>query len=50
MTTSEPLTTDSESRRACAVCPHPWEEHDPLGVRYCAATAATALSRGCICS
>ncbi|SFR27928.1 hypothetical protein SAMN04488564_11239 [Lentzea waywayandensis] len=58
MTTSEPLTTDSAPVLttdpapvlACDVCPHPWHEHDPLGVRYCTATAASALSRGCICS
>ncbi|MDX3659756.1 RGCVC family protein [Streptomyces sp. ID05-26A] len=50
MTTSETLTTDIEAERACAVCPHLWAEHDPIGVRYCTATAATALPRGCICS
>ncbi|WP_352236001.1 RGCVC family protein [Lentzea sp. NBRC 102530] len=50
MTTSEPLTTATEVGRACAVCPHPWAEHDLFGVRYCTATAAAALARGCICS
>ncbi|WP_371927669.1 RGCVC family protein [Lentzea sp. HUAS12] len=50
MISSEPLTTDTEAGRVCAVCPHPWHEHDPLGVRYCTATAASALQRGCICS
>ena len=34
---------------ACVVCPHAWPEHDPTGVRFCTATAAAALSRGCIC-
>ncbi|MCX2951364.1 RGCVC family protein [Lentzea sp. NEAU-D7] len=43
------LADHSDSAGACAVCPHPWHEHDPLGVRYCTATAASALSRGCIC-
>ena len=33
----------------CAVCPHPWDAHDRIGLRYCAATAAGALSRGCVC-
>ncbi|MEU7478234.1 RGCVC family protein [Lentzea sp. NPDC042327] len=52
MTTSEPLTIDTEAEagRVCGVCPHLWREHDPLGVRYCTATAASALPRGCICS
>ncbi|MGH3850988.1 MAG: RGCVC family protein, partial [Pseudonocardiaceae bacterium] len=33
----------------CTVCPHPWDAHDRIGVRYCAATVAGALSRGCVC-
>jgi hypothetical protein len=47
----EPLTVDraSPSDAACAVCPHPWRDHDSLGVRYCTATTASALPRGCIC-
>jgi hypothetical protein len=49
MTRSEPLTTDAETVRPCDVCPHPWRDHDPLGVRYCTATASSALPRGCIC-
>ncbi|MGH3763683.1 MAG: RGCVC family protein [Pseudonocardiaceae bacterium] len=31
------------------MCPHTWDAHDPLGIRYCAATVAGGLSRGCIC-
>ncbi|MFD9701209.1 RGCVC family protein [Lentzea sp. NPDC059081] len=50
MTTSEPLIIDTEPDRTCDVCPHPWQEHDSLGVRYCTATATSALPRGCICS
>ncbi|WP_177221374.1 RGCVC family protein [Lentzea xinjiangensis] len=50
---SEPLTTvvDDPARAAglCAACPHPSHEHDPLGVRFCAATTVSALPRGCIC-
>jgi hypothetical protein len=34
----------------CGACSHPLHEHDPLGVRYCAATTTFALPRGCICS
>lgn len=33
----------------CAVCPHLWEAHDRIGLRYCTATAAGALNRGCVC-
>ncbi len=43
------LTTTTTTTTTCAVCPHPWNEHDPLGVRYCTATTASALPRGCIC-
>ncbi|WP_442916476.1 RGCVC family protein [Lentzea sp. DG1S-22] len=50
MTTSEPLTTYTEAGRMCDVCPHPWREHDPIGVRYCTATASSTQPRGCICS
>jgi hypothetical protein len=39
----------SDGAGICAVCPHSWDEHDPIGVRYCTATTAAALSRGCIC-
>jgi hypothetical protein len=52
MPTPEPLTADLDAPTdpACAVCPHPWHEHDPIGVRYCTATTVSALPRGCICS
>lgn len=30
-------------------CGHPYDEHDPIGTRYCAATVANRLRRGCIC-
>ncbi|WP_157984536.1 RGCVC family protein [Lentzea terrae] len=43
------MVEHADAADICAVCPHPWHEHDPLGVRYCAATTAAALSRGCIC-
>jgi hypothetical protein len=53
MPTSELQTavpaSHSDAAGICAVCPHPSHEHDPIGVRYCTATTAAALSRGCIC-
>jgi hypothetical protein len=33
----------------CAVCPHAWDTHDPIGIRYCSATVAGGLYRGCVC-
>ncbi|MCD2185762.1 RGCVC family protein [Actinomycetospora soli] len=34
----------------CAMCPHPWAEHDALGRRFCTATQVGVWSRGCICT
>jgi hypothetical protein len=34
---------------ACAVCAHHLADHDAIGLRYCRATQAQVLSRGCIC-
>jgi hypothetical protein len=34
----------------CDVCDHRQTEHDPIARRYCAATLANALTRGCICT
>lgn len=33
----------------CPACPHALADHDPIGTRFCAATTAGALSRGCVC-
>lgn len=33
----------------CAVCPHEWDTHDPIGIRFCSATVAGGLHRGCAC-
>jgi hypothetical protein len=33
----------------CPACPHPLPEHDPIAARFCRATAAGTLSRGCVC-
>ncbi|MGH3377243.1 MAG: RGCVC family protein [Actinoallomurus sp.] len=32
----------------CA-CGHPVADHDPVAARYCRATAAGSLLRGCVC-
>jgi hypothetical protein len=33
----------------CPACPHPLDQHDPIGARYCAATTAEDVGRGCVC-
>ncbi|MGY1857709.1 RGCVC family protein [Modestobacter sp. SYSU DS0290] len=33
----------------CPACPHPMAAHDPIGARFCRATAAGTLDRGCAC-
>ncbi|MQA34678.1 RGCVC family protein [Modestobacter roseus] len=33
----------------CPACAHPLAGHDPIGVRFCRATAAAGLHRGCVC-
>ncbi|UIJ61551.1 RGCVC family protein [Amycolatopsis acidiphila] len=50
MTDPAPTTSLSVQVDTCPVCPHPQENHDGLSRRYCAATAAAALDRGCICA
>lgn len=33
----------------CDMCSHPREFHDVVASRYCAASASSALTRGCVC-
>lgn len=33
----------------CGACPHPEAAHDPIALRYCRATVASALDRSCVC-
>ena len=40
---------DNPRPTRCQMCEHPADSHDALSRRYCAATAAGALTRGCIC-
>jgi hypothetical protein len=42
-------SVDTAAQPGCPACPHPMAEHDPIGVRFCAATEARALDRGCVC-
>jgi len=33
----------------CDVCPHPVADHDGISLRFCRATIASAVVRGCVC-
>jgi hypothetical protein len=33
----------------CDVCPHPVVDHDAIALRFCRATLAAAIPRGCVC-
>jgi len=52
-TTESTDVTETETAAAetpqCAVCPHPWESHDRIALRFCAATTSENHSRGCVC-
>lgn len=42
-------TTDAVETPRCAVCPHPWDSHDRIAMRYCTATISETHTRGCVC-
>jgi hypothetical protein len=44
-------TTDMQTSvdETCVACAHPWSAHDVISARYCTATVAGALTRGCVC-
>jgi hypothetical protein len=48
-TLNKPATDAEASAGTCPVCPHPLADHDPIGLRFCRATAAGAVTRGCVC-
>jgi hypothetical protein len=47
--TNTPPPADGSTETACAACVHPREAHDRIGLRYCAATVASGINRGCVC-
>lgn len=53
MTTSSDLDTDLPVTPApaptCDACPHPLEDHDPIGLRFCSTTTSRGMTRGCVC-
>jgi hypothetical protein len=42
-------TSEVPADRACVACPHDRDAHDAIGTRFCAATSARGLDRGCVC-
>lgn len=43
-------TAQYDTSRECGSCNHPSADHDPIALRFCAATGNGALARGCICA
>ena len=41
--------TEVEDQARCGSCPHPLVAHDPIGLRFCRATRAGDIHRGCAC-
>ncbi|MFC0112067.1 RGCVC family protein [Kibdelosporangium aridum] len=46
----KPIATEPDANVVCFVCPHPWDAHDPIAIRFCTATAAAGHHRACVCS
>jgi hypothetical protein len=46
---AEQIVAEPQAEVTCLVCPHPWDAHDPIGIRFCTATAAGGHNRGCVC-
>ncbi len=46
LSSAPPVPTASP---ACDACRHDLDGHDAIGLRFCRATVAGALTRGCIC-
>ena len=50
ISTTPPAVASAATDEACDMCAHPLSAHDPIARRYCVATSANALTRGCICA
>ncbi|HEY2060693.1 MAG TPA: RGCVC family protein [Amycolatopsis sp.] len=49
---AEPLSetpVEPLAENACPSCPHPLDSHDVIARRFCTATSAGHLDRGCVC-
>ncbi|MGR6965001.1 RGCVC family protein [Geodermatophilus sp. URMC 61] len=43
------VTPRSVDDPRCDVCSHPVVDHDAIALRFCRATLAAAIARGCVC-
>jgi hypothetical protein len=48
VTVTEPIAADPH-HSTCTACPHAWDAHDRIGIRYCTASTKGRLDRGCVC-
>lgn len=48
-TTADTAVRGEAADGACEMCPHALSAHDAISQRYCSATRAAALTRGCVC-
>ncbi|MGW0252227.1 RGCVC family protein [Nocardia goodfellowii] len=46
---TKPATNATVGEGGCPACAHPRDAHDQISRRFCDATAASALDRGCVC-
>lgn len=49
-TAGAPAGADTPDAAGCPACPHPLATHDVVDARFCRATTARGLSRGCTCA
>ena len=42
-------TARSADNPICDMCTHSVADHDAIALRFCRATAAAAIARGCVC-
>jgi hypothetical protein len=46
---AQPSDPDQASAATCPACVHPIDAHDVIATRFCAATLARSMDRGCAC-
>lgn len=47
--TATPVLPVPAVEEVCEMCPHALRAHDAISLRFCAATRAAAMTRGCVC-
>ena len=48
-TPAQTIALPATAQVACEICPHALAAHDAISLRFCSATRAAALTRGCVC-